>query len=253
MAPRLSNSEPMTKRLRSFALEFVVVVTGVVVALAADSAMDRVRQGDERFAALEALHRDIAEDLAQLDSVRLPFLAQREAAREALREVAFGDRPLVDSVGIVVSIYLLGSYRTFDASTAAIDYLTDTGNLQLIENAPLRSAILTYYNGVEDVADLDALYRADAITSVSRWSGELVGGEASALSRDVDWQREAPVTLRVAAAKALDAAVLRGEGGLPRFLDERHPSLIAQAATLPRLRRQAEAVLELLDHELNGG
>lgn len=230
-----------------------MVVIGVLVALAADSAMERVRQGDERLAALEALRRDIAEDLEQLDSERLPFLAAREAARRTLRRVAFGDQPLEDSVEIVVSIGLVGSYRTFDANTAAIDYLTSTGNLQLIENEILRSAILTYYNSVEDVAQLDVLYRADAIASVLRWVGVLVGGEASSLSLDVDWKREKPMTLRVAAARALDAGVLRAEGGLAQFLNERHPSLVVQAVSLPRLRREAEAVLELLDHEVSGG
>jgi hypothetical protein len=45
----------MRKRLRGLTVEFVVVVVGVLVALAADSAMDRMRQRDERVGALQAL------------------------------------------------------------------------------------------------------------------------------------------------------------------------------------------------------
>ena len=74
----LPTGEAMTKRVRGLATEFVVVVIGVLVALAADSAMDGVRQSDDRTAALGALRRDVAEDLAQLDSIRLPFLEAQE-------------------------------------------------------------------------------------------------------------------------------------------------------------------------------
>lgn len=242
----------MPNRLRSIATEFVIVVVGVLVALAADSWMDGVRQSDARTAALAALRRDIAEDLAQLDTLRLPFLDAREEGRRFLLTVAADDRPLEDSVRIVQAIVTLGSYQTFDANTTAIDYLTSTGALQLIDDPDLLSSILTYYNSVEDVSELDALYRADAIASASARAGLLVRGEASAAALDLRWRRATHEDLRAASATALDARVLRGEEGLPRFLNERHPSLVAQAASYPRLRREADRALESLDRELTG-
>ncbi len=79
-----------------------------------------------------------------VDTVRIPFIEAQEESRRSLGSVAMATAPLRDSMAIVAAIDRVGSYLTLDANTSAIEYLTSTGQLQLIGNERLRSAILTY-------------------------------------------------------------------------------------------------------------
>jgi hypothetical protein len=242
----------MQKRTRSLVAEFVVVVVGVLVALAADSAMDRVRENDDRRAALESLRRDVLADLAELDNEELPFLADQDEARVLLETLLGGQEAIHDSVRIVTSITILGMYPTFDPNTAAIDYLTSTGRLELIEAESLRSSILGYYNSIENFAELDAHHAAAAIASEARWAGVLVGALATSAYYDVRWRDADPDELRRESARALDAASLRSSDRLRRFLVERTPPLDSRAAGYTRLRSAGVSLIEMLDQTLDG-
>ncbi|MFQ5744866.1 MAG: hypothetical protein ACE5HV_14940 [Acidobacteriota bacterium] len=200
----------MTKRLRSVSAEFVIVVLGVLVALAADSAMDRLRERHTRLSVLEAVRRDVVEDLAQLDARRLPFIERQRRAREYLSAFLQADQPIGDSVAFVQAVVLVGSYQTFDGNTAAIEDLTSTGTLRLIRDPRLRSRILDYYNVVEDVEEVDQAYRAAVLDHVWLLNPRIVGGVALARGIESSLLDADAALLRGAASTALDAR-LRAE------------------------------------------
>lgn len=237
----------MTKRLRSVSAEFVIVVLGVLVALAADSAIDELRERDTRLSALEAVRRDVVEDLAQLDDRRLPFVEEQRTAREYLTAFLEGDQPIGDSVAFVQSVMLVGSYQTFDGSTAGIEDLTSTGTLRLIRDRQLRGRILDYYNVVEDVREVDQAYRAAVLDHVWLLNPRIVGGvalargvESSLLDADVG-------LLRGAASTALDARLIRDDGALRELLVGTARGTAGQAMNYVRLRAAGQEMLDVLE------
>lgn len=235
------------KRFRSVSAEFVIVVLGVLVALVADSAIDELRERDTRLSALESVRRDVVEDLAQLDARRIPFIEEQRTAREYLSAFLEADRPIGDSVAFIQAVVLVGSYQTFDGNTSAIEDLTSTGTLRLIRDHQLRGQILDYYNVVEDVRDVDEVYRAAVLDHVWLLNPRIVGGVA--LARGVEsFLLDADVALfRGAASTALDARRIRDGGALRELLVGTARGTAGQAMNYVRLRTQGQAMLDTLE------
>jgi len=74
----------VTRLRASMAVEFVMIVTGVLIALAADSALERRPSAEQARTALEALRDEIDQDVASLTDYWEPDLARQEEARSRL-------------------------------------------------------------------------------------------------------------------------------------------------------------------------
>ena len=77
---------------------FVTIFLGVLVALAADSALEQSRLRGEARLALEALRDDIASDVVQLTEYWEPELARQEGARLRLASFLEESAPIKDSL-----------------------------------------------------------------------------------------------------------------------------------------------------------
>jgi len=227
--------------------EFIVVVVGVLVALAADSAMDGVRERAVRLEALQAVRGDVTADLAQLDTYRLAFIDEQRRAHEDLRAFLADDRPIADSVAFVRDVWLVGSYQTFDANTAAVEDLKSTGTLRLIHDAELRTRILTYYNIVEDVVEVDAVHRAATLNHVWSLGPKIVGGVALARTIESRFLNLDSDLERAAAATALDARRIRDDDALRELLVGAARGLAGQTMNYARLRTNGQALLDALE------
>jgi hypothetical protein len=247
----------VSRRFRSLATEFIVVVVGVVVALAADSAVDRRRQAASAESALVAVHRDLTEDVAQLDTFRLPYLESQAMARSSVGRWLASNEPIPDSLELIQALRRITTYLTFDANTAAVESLRSTGRLDLLEDERVRRALLKYVNRVEDVAEVDALQRAAVLEVSSRLLVELVGHaawsgvhEAAALTVHPE---PASQEARAAAATGLDAEAIRKGDALSQLLIATEQPFQVQRTLYMILRAEAENLDQLLRENLSGG
>ncbi len=225
-------------RKQSLFTEFVIVVLGVLVALAADAAMDRVRARASAEDALRAILEDVVADSVQLD-VHLARIDGRTEARQRLSDFLLTSGELYDSLQFLIDIRQASLYTTFDASTAAFQDLTSSGGLDLVEDSEVRSGVLSYYTQVNDAAALDETSRAAVLDVTSRLIPQVVGG----LVWDSELLQNDSLRIREAAAVAFDASEIHRNGALRELLLATTRPFQSQSLTY---RRNAESGFELI-------
>jgi hypothetical protein len=237
----------LTKRLGAIAVQFVTIVVGVLVALAADSALERRRLRQATVEALQALRTDVQSDLRQLDEYWEPRLALQEEARTHLTAFLRGTEPISDSLQFVRYVREVATYTTLDPNTAAIEELKSSGRLGLIEDGTLRSEILGYLNAVENIAEFDVLHRALFLELYANLGTSVVGGLAFPTSYRSDFIDDGALNAaRAEAATALDAAAIRSNDDLRRLLAATGQPFMIKATRYRALRADAEDLLAAL-------
>lgn len=157
-------------RLRWFAAEFVVVVAGVLVALAVSSwAQERRDHGRE-----EAYLRQLSADLAaNVEGLERAVGIHRERAEAAARVVQrfWQESPTVDDT-LVHDLILPRSNARYRPILGTAEALISTGDLNLIRSDALRTAILAYVEGVNfklsDIQRYEETYYRPAMDMVFR-------------------------------------------------------------------------------------
>jgi hypothetical protein len=130
------------------AVEFALLVAGILMALAIDGWIDARRDARMERQYLELLTRDLDRDLEALAEV-LEF-EERQAAAGALAFRALRERvPPQDREAVAAALNQLTARRTLRLSRATYTDLLSTGNLRLIRNADLRDRIVTLYEANE--------------------------------------------------------------------------------------------------------
>jgi hypothetical protein len=153
-----SKEESMTSgsRLKTAGFEFLTIVAGVLVALAADGWRERLA---ERRLEVEYIGRVISDLTADLD--RLQQAADGfERKREPLRELMEVNLPTVDEAAVVRALRIAGwgSGRDLQPARATtFDEMRSTGRISLIQDAGIRDEIAAYY-----AADEGMLGRIDS-------------------------------------------------------------------------------------------
>lgn len=233
--------------------EFVIVVLGVLVALAADSAVELRRERSSAFDALDAIRRDVAADVAQLESRARRQGDRGLEARTALEEFLTSEAAITDSIQFLRDVHRVSFYQTFDPNTAAIEALISDGRISLIENSEVREAILSYRTQVQDLSNLEAETRPVALELQARLVPRLFVGlvwsshwTEIALGGDSD-------SLRRAAAGALNGAAIRESGALRELLVASAWPFQLQADQYGRLLEEARGLLTTLDDLLGSG
>jgi len=150
--------------VRRAAAEFAIIVTGVMVALAADAWLEGMREASQERKILESLLGEVEADAADLQR-RIARLDRQAALQVRIDSVARRDLPVDDSVGLLRDLAAASDYATFDARTSVVDDLLSTGRIGLIGNDELRDRVLSYYNRVDDVAEADAAQRVEVMAS----------------------------------------------------------------------------------------
>jgi hypothetical protein len=147
---------PLSSWRRGIA-EFLIIVIGVLVALAVDRwNQSRDERAQEREY-LERLYEDVQADTATLSSI-LAGLVEKQESLESLAELTDGDpRSVADTADLINALATGTDYGWIipPLRTVTFEDLTSTGNLGLIQEATVRAAVIEYYQ--------NALHRANRV------------------------------------------------------------------------------------------
>lgn len=154
--------------LRWFLAEFVVVVAGILVALAVSSWAQQREENRREQAYLRQLSSDLAtseRDLAEATG----FLTQRAEASARILHRFWREDLTVDDE-LVKDLGLPRSTQRFRPVLGTVEALTSTGDINLIRSDPLRAQIVAYLESMktnlEDINRYDETYYRPAMTSL---------------------------------------------------------------------------------------
>lgn len=150
-------------RWRWLAAEFVVIVLGVLGALAVDTWMDDHEAASRAVDYRVRLTRDIEHDIVNLQEV-ISYYRNIRAHGLATLDVLEGDTEL-DDMSLMFSAFNAAEEWGFTLETATFDDMRSTGGLGLIADVQLRLDIAEYYRQGENrrgVWDLPRAYRERA-------------------------------------------------------------------------------------------
>jgi hypothetical protein len=159
-------------RARWFAAEFLVIVTGVLVAVALNSVYQRRYDMRSEATYLVLLNRDVTQTTLQLEE-KVTFEAAQlrdgVAAYRALSgTVAAGDRARVSG-----ELSNLIDRRTMILQDATYQDLLSTGNLRLIRNRGLRDQIVAYYGTTR--GDYEIMNKNNAVFVDELYNALMIG------------------------------------------------------------------------------
>jgi hypothetical protein len=138
-------------RTKSLFGEFVVIVAGVLAALAVDQWRDALEARQLESAYIERLRADLASDTASFAEFERTFVAAKVSVLEDLLAddavVRLGRRPDLLSDLSYSSFKALPPHRP-----ATFEELESTGRLSLLSDLGLRGALSSYYSGFEHIS-----------------------------------------------------------------------------------------------------
>lgn len=134
---------------RRLVAEFLVIVIGVLAALAVESWRESVSERRLGREHLENLVADLSEDSAMLAVMDVGLRRKREALT-VLRAVAAGGADLApDSIATLLAPSAVYGWRIPAARNAAYEEIMSTAGLRLIGDRALRGQIVAYYESYE--------------------------------------------------------------------------------------------------------
>lgn len=160
---------PRGGRLRGSLREFVVIVAGVLVALAAQAWWEGRERRDVEQAYLEQLRSDAMENRERLRSAIVEDSLAGVAADSAM--LALAGRVDASSGEVVLWIARVGQASDFQPVTGAHRALQETGDLRFIRDDSVRHALTTYATSLDrETARLEQLRGAvlEAIPMLAR-------------------------------------------------------------------------------------
>lgn len=131
-------------RLRWFAAEFLVIVTGVLVAVALNGFYQRRHDARNEATYLALLSRDVGHTTRQLEEKLAFESAQIRDGVMAYRALSASLRP-ANPAEVSAGLRKLTDRRTMVLLDATYRDLVSTGNLRLIRNRALRDQIVEFY------------------------------------------------------------------------------------------------------------
>ena len=144
---RLTNSL-LNRRLGFFVAELVLVIAGVLVALAVDGWISDSHDRQTESVYLELLARDI-EGIRHQAELQIEFEKEKiDTAAKAYAALSTSD-PRTKRTEIGASLAMLVSRRTISLSSATYDQMVSSGHLQLIRNHELRNRIVRFFATME--------------------------------------------------------------------------------------------------------
>jgi len=157
---------PSGERVRRGLTEFVVVVLGVVVGLAADEWRQGLQDRGREGVYLEQLTEDLGSGRVRVANYQDRIMRVAAAADSLIQGIESGE-PVVDTAAFVRLAALAGQAgmnRSDITYSATYEELISSGDLALIRDAELRRAIVDHFRVaaymVEEVEDLPLGYNA---------------------------------------------------------------------------------------------
>ena len=169
-------------RARWFAAEFLVIVTGVLVAVALGSVYQRRQDARNEATYLTLLSRDVGQTIRQLEEKTAFEAAQLRDGLVAYRALSASSRP-ANPTEVSAALRKLVDRRTLMLIDATYQDLLSTGNLRLIRNRDLRDQIVEFYGTTRAEYEImnknNAYFVDDLYNSLVLGKGLLKPGGAS--------------------------------------------------------------------------
>lgn len=124
------------------AVEFVLVVIGVLVALTVETALEDRRDAKLRDEYIERIRNDVATDRQGLEH-RIEFFRDVQGFTQEFLDWLDTDTP-VDKE-IVLAAFYAAEVWPFAANTSTYQDLQNTGNIRLIDDIDLRTSLAAYH------------------------------------------------------------------------------------------------------------
>ena len=230
-------------------LDFAVVVLGVFVALAVNSAVDRQRERQATYATLEGLRSDIAADLTQWERQYSRLEAQSESYRR-LMDFLRGTGPITDAFQFVEDVQDISTYLTMDFNDTILEELISTGGLRYVSNRKLRDALLEYRRMERRIREFDPLHRSYFLGVYERHAALVAGGLSLPFRYRLLGGGLTEDAARAEAERALDAKAIRSSDHLRQLVVATHAPWGMKALQYGSGKVKAEELLTLLDAEL---
>ena len=138
----------LNRRTGFFVAELVLVVAGVLIALAVDGWISDSRDRRTEAVYLELLARDI-EGIRHQADLQIEFEKERIVAAVRAYSALTTSDPRTKQSEIGSSLALLISRRTLSLRSATYDQMVSSGHLQLIRNHELRNSIVRFFANME--------------------------------------------------------------------------------------------------------
>jgi hypothetical protein len=134
------------RRLRWFLAEFLVVVLGILVAMALNSGYQGRHDAEVERDYLQRLSRDLQETIDDATAAIAFENLQLKDAVFAYRSLSGSSRP-ADTEAVAQALSRLATRRTMMLKNSTYQDLVSTGNLRLVRDARLRDRITRFYQG----------------------------------------------------------------------------------------------------------
>lgn|GEM_PF-1707461 len=144
---RLTNSL-RNRRLGLFVAELILVIAGIVIALAVDGWISDARDRQTEVVYLQLLARDIEGIRHQVD-LQIEFEKERIDIAASLYAALTTSDPKTKRAEIGSLLAMLVTRRTLSLSSATYDQMVSSGHLQLIRNHELRNMIVRFFAELE--------------------------------------------------------------------------------------------------------
>jgi len=230
-------------------LDFAVVVLGVFVALAVNSAVDRERERRATYAALDGLRSDIEADLTEWERHYARLESQSESYRR-LMDFLQGTGPISDPYRFVEDVQDISTYLTMDFNDTVLEELISTGNLRYISNRKLRDALFDYRRLERRIREFDPLHRSYFLAVYERHAAQVAGGLSLPYRYRVLGGGMTEEAARAEAERVLDAEAIRSSDHLRQLVVATHAPWGMKALQYGFGKAKAEELLKLLDAEL---
>jgi len=233
------------------ASEFVVIMFGVLAALAADSAMDGYRERLATRDALDALRADIGADLYELEFYFVPQLQRREEGRARLEQLLKESTTVEDVLEYVNDVRLISSYHTFNPNRVGLEDLISTSGLSLIRSRALRTALLGYRRELDNIEEFDFLHRGYFLEVRGELGPSLIGGLALSRSLDAEIGLIDETVARTEAEDSIDSESSRPSDDLRRLLVMTSEAQRIKQMPYLAVRDKAKSLVALFDESLS--
>lgn len=215
---------------RKSAAEFVVIVAGVLVALAVDAARDARQDHVRATGYLQQLHADLSTTAAALTLAITTEERARDGADRVIQALNSPRLPASDSLSAWIGA-ATNSSASFYPTMGTVTGLIESGELRLVRDEDLRRKLLQYHSSVEaalriiDAVDPHMWRTIERLGSMISWSALVQPDEQQRFT--INWEvlasdrafHGAVYDLRLAASNRLFAL---------RSLHEHLESLVAE-------------------------
>jgi hypothetical protein len=234
--------------------DFVVIVLGILAALAVDSWSEDRNNRNLEQEYLARIQADLEWDLAELEeAIRASILQGRSATTllyelndtladhvprfrsERLAAIDFAV-PAHEEFDIPLKrlVWLAARTRTFDPRRSTYDELLATGRIIVIDDSELRTSIINHYSMVEDRVSGLAEWVQEPATSYDEFLGRTTGFNAYDFNAI-----DEPIPL------------LRDLEGLPPLLRDARRISLRQASQLELIQESSRNILEVIGSYLH--